>query len=380
MTTVRAVAALALIAACGGKYSGTVKQPVSPEPQLKGGLDAAALPYQLIDARTGHQVDEAAFWDRLSRATAVCVGEEHPNPHHHWVQLKVVRELAKRLGNGKVSVGLEMVQRPFQGPLDDYAHHKIDADTFQSRAGWAERWGYNWGYYAPTLDAATAAGGSLIALNAPRELVKKIVRHGLESLTPDEKRHLPQLKLDDVAHRAWFDSLMESMGGAGVHSSAKKPETAPEGEDKKPDADAKPDAKTDDAKADGDNDGDKADGDGDKVKNPHGHGMAKMPSADRIYTAQVLWDETMADGSARWIKAHPGSHLVILAGNGHCHDTAIVNRLKRRGIADVLSVRAVIDDREGSVSDVLAKPINDYVFVLELPKPTADKPDVHAKR
>jgi len=355
MTTVRALAALVTIAACGGKYAGTaaVKQPEA----MKGNLDNAALPYQLLEARTGHQVNEAAFWDRLVHARAVCVGEEHPNPHHHWVQLHVVRELAKRIGKDQLALGLEMVQRPFQGPLDDYATKKIDADTFKSRAGWAERWGYDWGYYAPTFDAATAAGGSLIALNASKELVKKIVRHGLESLTADEKRQLPELKLDDAAHRAWFDALMSDMGGASVHS-AKKSE-APDPHADKPSDNA--DDKSDDKKPD-----DKSD---DKdASNPHGDGGVAMPSADRIYTAQVLWDETMADGSARWIKAHPTGHLVILAGNGHCHDTAIVNRLKRRGVTDVLSIRAVIDDGEGGVSDVLAKPINDYVVVLQLPK------------
>ena len=70
-----------------------------------------------------------------------------------------------------------------------------------------------------------------------------------------------------------------------------------------------------------------------------------MPSAERIYTVQVLWDETMADGGAKWLAANPRGHLVILAGNGHCHDSAIVGRIKRRGVTDVVSVRPVIDAR-----------------------------------
>jgi len=54
-------------------------------------------------------------------------------------------------------------------------------------------------------------------------------------------------------------------------------------------------------------------------------------------------------------------------GHGHCHDHAIVNRIKRRGIPEVVSIRSVIDDKEGSVADALAKPINDYFVVLEMP-------------
>ncbi|HEU0029019.1 MAG TPA: ChaN family lipoprotein [Kofleriaceae bacterium] len=356
MSTLRALLAVVVVAGCGGRYSGTSKPttPSQPEAALpKGDLDAAKLPYQILE-RKGTQIDEEAFWTRLSKARAVCVGEEHPNPHHHWVQLHVVRELGKRLGkDGKLALGLEMVQKPFQGPLDDYAAKRIDAETMRSRTGWEDRWGYDYSFYGPTFDAAIAVGGQLLALNAPKELVKKVSRQGLESLAPDEKAQVPELKLDDAAHRAWFDNLMAEMGGASAHSSKGSDDNPHKKDDKNgaPDPNASKD----------------------KPANPHTGGAPAMPSADRIYTVQVLWDETMADGSAKWLKAHPNGKLVILAGNGHCHDTAIVNRLKRRGIDDVVSIRAVIDDKEGSVADVMAKPMNDFVVVLQLPKQAAAK-------
>ncbi len=352
MPTFRACAPLVmLVIACGGaKYPSSTKPTGPTAPAVpKGGIENAALPYQILEARTGRQVDEPAFWDRLSKARAVCIGEEHPNPHHHWAQLHSVREIAKRIGKAKLGLGLEMIQRPFQGPVDDYVAKKITAETLQSRVGWAERWGYEWSFYAPTFDATIAAGGTIIALNTPKELTKKVVRQGLESLTPDEKTQVPDLVLDDKAHRAWFDALMGDMGGAGGHTSKgpDKPADVPNPHETKPDAPNPHET---------------------KPESPHGAGM---PSADRIYTAQVLWDETMADGSAKWLKANPTGHLIILAGNGHCHDSAIVNRMKRRGIADVISVRAVIDDGEGGVADVLAKPMNDYAFVMQLPKGVA---------
>ncbi len=129
---------------------------------------------------------------------------------------------------------------------------------------------------------------------------------------------MPQLDLGDTAHRAWFDTLMEEMGG--------------------------------DAHAHG----------GDKT--------TTMPSDDRVYTVQVVWDETMADTAAKWLLANPQGHLVILAGTGHCHDSAIIHRLQRRGIAQVVSLRTVIDDDDGGVAEALATPINDYIIVLSVPK------------
>jgi uncharacterized iron-regulated protein len=362
--------ALAMIAAgCAGRYGGRGGESAAPA----GGIEAAALPYQIVDARTGKSVDEPAFWSRLAEARAVCVGEDHRNPHHHWMQLHVVRELSKRLPRGaRLALAMEMFQRPFQGVLDDYAAKRIDAAALRSRSGYAERWGYDYGFYGPTIDAAVGAGAQLLAANAARELTKKVSRQGLESLTADEKRQLPELVLDDAAHRSWFDALMEGMGGAAAHAqTATTTDAKPEAKsDAKPEAksDAKPEAKSD-AKA------------GPPAAGPPGspsHGRdgppPAMPSADRIYTVQVLWDETMAETAARWLAANPNGRVILLAGNGHCHDSAVVNRMKRRGITDTLSIRGVIDDGHGSVSEALARPINDYLVVLQMPAGVEQKP------
>ena len=324
-----------VLVGCGGAYPQT-QQTTTPDNKLRRGIEAAGLPYQILDARTGHQVDEAAFWAKLGGERIVCVGEEHPNPHHHWVQLEVAQHLAAQ---PHLALGMEMFQRPFQGVLDDYAAGRIDAAALRSRTGYADRWGYDWGFYAPTIAAIVAVKGTLLALNAPRELTKKISHHGLESLTGDEKAQVPDLDLQNAAHRAWFDALMEEMGGTSAHS-AKDPNAPP------PPQHAE-------------------EGSGSGSGEPAEH---EMPTADRIYTVQVVWDETMADTAARWARANPQGHLVILAGNGHCHDSAIVGRIKRRGITDVVSLRTVIDDGEGGVAEALAKPMNDYLVVLQLPK------------
>ena len=143
------------------------------------GVESAGLPYKILDARTGHEIPEAEFWARLGGARAVCVGEEHTNPHHHWAQLQVIDHLSRR--KGPFAVGMEMVQRPFQGVLDDYAARKIDDDALISRTGWADRWGFDYGMYRPLLHRVVARGGQLVALNASKELVKQISHHGLES-------------------------------------------------------------------------------------------------------------------------------------------------------------------------------------------------------
>lgn len=325
MPTHRVLCALAVVlAGCAGRYGGKALD--KPKPP-SGGIEGAALPYQILDARTGRQIDTANFWVQLGQARAVCIGEDHSNPHHHWAQLEIVKQLAaKKPSNVRLALGLEMVQRPFQGVLDDFGAKRIDAAALRSRVGWDERWGYDYGFYGPTLDAAVAGGAQLLALNAARELTKKVSHNGLESLSAEDRAQLPELDLKDAKHRAWFDALMESMGGTAAHS-------------KKPDAEAPTDS-------------------------PH-EAPPPMPTAEQIYTVQVIWDESMADGATRWLTANPTGHVIILAGNGHCHDSAIVNRIKRRGIAQVVSVRPVLDT---DASEVLAQPMNDYAFVLAVPE------------
>lgn len=319
-----------MVAACGGKYGGAPASPATVKQQTakKRGIEAAGLPYSIIDARTGREVDKAAFWDKVDSSRIVCIGEDHNNPHHHWVQLEVMKQVVVH-DKHTLALGMEMFQRPFQGLLDDYAASRIDEPTLLSRSAWEERWGFDYGFYGPTIRAAVAAHAALLALNASKELVHAVVQKGIEGLTPDEKAQVPELDLTNKAHRAWFDATMEEMGGASAHQHS----------DKKSDAD-------DDKKAEAP--------------------KMQMPSADRIYLAQVLWDETMADTAAKWLAATPNGSVVVLAGNGHCHDTAIVGRAKRRGISEAISVRPVLDV-EGRVAEALAKPMNDFLVVLKLP-------------
>lgn len=350
------VVAIAVVG-CAGRHGGAT------EPAAAGGIEAAALPYQVVDARTGRSLDEPAFWTRLAAARAICVGEEHPNPHHHWMQLHIVRELIKRLPKGaRLALAMEMFQRPFQGVLDDYAARRIDAATLRSRTGYRERWGYEYTFYGPTIDAAVGAGAHLLAANAARELTKKVVRQGLESLTAEERAQVPELRLDDPAHRSWFDTLMESMGGTAAHSRSKS--TDQKGDQKEGDQTGK----TESASA--------SDAPPQHSRDP----APAMPSADRVYAVQVIWDETMAETAARWLASHPDGHLILLAGDGHCHDSAIVGRMKRRGVSDAVSVRGVIDDGEGKLAETLARPINDYVFVLRMPAHVERKTEAQTRR
>ncbi len=319
-------------AACPGRYR---PSPAAPVTAAGRGVEDAALPYAWVDARTGRAVTDSELWTAVGAARAVCIGEEHPNPHHHWAQLTIVGAAATKITGKRLALGMEMVQAPFQGVLDDWSAHKIDDPALLSRTGWADRWGYDFALYRPILDQARANGMALVALNAPRELVKAVAKLGVDGISAAERAKLPALVLDDAQHRAWFDALMAGMEHGGGHGQTEAPAT-------------KPDDET-------------------------GAGTAAVPpaapSADNIYAAQVVWDESMAEHARRWL-GEGGDTIVIIAGTGHCHDSAIVRRLVRRGGGPALSIRPIIDDGEGNVARALAEATNDYLFVMTMPKPS----------
>ena len=344
-----ALAGLAVLAlGCGGRSPGGQTTPAGHGSSHGAHGDVvatAAMPYRILRSRGGQEIADAQFYDELAAAQAVCVGEVHVNPHHHWAQLQIIDQLGQRgrRDGATRALGMEMFQRPFQGIVDDFAAGRIDEAALLSRSGWSTRWGYDFALYRPLLRAALEHGMALLALNLSDELRKKVSRHGIAGLSEADRGKLPELDLEDEAHRAWFQGLMEDMGGAHGHGH-------------------------------GDPHGDEDDGEDDPHGMPGGHGehgkrgedSEGAQRAERIYSVQVLWDETMAEGASAWLQAENNRRVIILAGSGHCHDSAIVRRMQRRGIEKVVSVRPLLDagDEGEDVSAELAEPMTDYLFVM----------------
>lgn len=345
---------LALVAgACGGRY-GEARRPAGAV-----GVEAAGLPYAFVEARTGRELPADAALARLGAARVLCVGEEHSNPHHHWAQLEVVRLVVTPTAPARQwALGMEMFQRPFQGVLDDFAAGRIDEPTLLSRAGWAERWGFDFGLYRPIIRRAVDAPAALVALNPAKELVKKVSRQGLAALTEAERAQLPELRLDDAAHRAWWDEIMAEMGQAHGHGKAAPapaptPEPQPAGQAPTALPPGHPPVPPSNSAAD-----------------EAAELAAEADAQQRMYSVQVLWDESMADGAARFVAGGPTRHMVILAGNGHCHDAGVITRLRRRGVGDALSILPLVDDGE-NVAAELARPRNDLLLVMRRPATAA---------
>ncbi|MCC6998307.1 MAG: ChaN family lipoprotein [Deltaproteobacteria bacterium] len=278
-------------AGCGASGAGTRAGAAGPRPA------AAPSPLLVFDGSGHSSMGRLAL--AAAAARAVYVGEEHSNPHHHAIQLRVLEEVYGR--DHSLAIGLEMVQRPFQPALDRWGRGELGEDALQDALEWKTRWGFDWALYAPIFRFAQTHKIPLVALNARRELTKRIAKVGVDALNPAEKAEMPELVLDDADHRAM---VVEMMGGH--------------------------------------------------------HGTSDPASFDRMYAAQVTWDETMADSVARWLaRADAPRRIVVLAGEGHVqHGLGIPKRAARRGIAPFVTVLPAAREE---VTDLVQAGAADYV-------------------
>jgi uncharacterized iron-regulated protein len=255
-----------------------VPKPVVPD-------DVVARAAQSFHAQRnadGQELNQSQLFDELSKFDVLCLGEAHDAARDHFAELAITEAVAQRaqFAGRALGVGFEMFQAPYGPALNAYGVGHLDDAGLRKRTHYDDRWGFAYAYYQPILAFGRARGLPLKALNAPRELTHAVAEKGLAGLSKKERRQLPELDLDDAAHRAAFDRLM-----AG---------------------------------------------------HPHEQGM----ELDNFYAAQVVWDETMADNAARWVAERaPSRQLVVLAGSAHCQHEAIPARIERREPLRVTSVR-----------------------------------------
>ncbi|HZS38170.1 MAG TPA: ChaN family lipoprotein [Polyangia bacterium] len=268
----------------------------------KGAEEPIPLPHVVVDSSTGNPLDELELADRLRAARAIYVGEEHPNPHHHAVELEVLERAYA--ADPSLALGLEMLPRTMQAPLDNFVSGALDEDAFLAAVDWKKTWGYPWGFYRPLLVFCREHRLRAWALNAPRSLAHAVAQRGLDGLTPDEKRALPELVPGPEAHREF---VREAFGA-------------------------------------------------------HPHGKFSGDQFERFYAAQLVWDETMADGVASALAAPDAPRrMVVVAGEGHVRRFAVPQRAARRGVAPFVTILPALDEDR---ADALKERAADLLWVL----------------
>ena len=162
----------------------------------------------IFDGESGEPLTWSSFMERVNRADAVMLGEQHDDLMGHLVQQAVLEDAPVSSG-----LALEMLERDEQPLLDDFRDGLIDQMTFRElteSTNWAgaESWET---FYQPAIDVVLDRGGPVVAANAPRRYVRHARTKGEASLPTDQPRSLwfdlPS-NVDDASYRKKFFDLM----------------------------------------------------------------------------------------------------------------------------------------------------------------------------
>ena len=151
-------------------------------------------------------VDIQTMVDGVSTVAVVFVGERHDAVEHHKLQLEALKGLAAR---GKsLTIGMEMFTVSSQDALDAWSAGNVSAYAFIKlyESNWKN---VPYRLYEDIFAYARDNHIPVVALNAPQEIVKKVSKRGLSSLTNDDRRLLPP-GADAKVSDAYLDFIRSS--------------------------------------------------------------------------------------------------------------------------------------------------------------------------
>ncbi len=233
--------------------------------------------------------------DEIAKNRVVYIGEQHTEFSSHLNQLKIIKAMYRQ--NPKLAIGMEMFQQQFQKHLDDFIAGKISEKEMIAKTEYFKRWKYDYELYRPIMLFAKAEKIPVVALNIDREITKKVVSGGFDSLSNEQLGVIPDSI--DFENPKYVEQLR---GIFGMHQSK------------------------------------------------------SFKNFDEFYHAQLLWDESMAENMVEFMKKNPDYSMAVLAGNGHVmHGHGIPDRAKRRGISDYIIVLNHTNPEPG-IADYLLYP------------------------
>lgn len=262
---------------------------------------------RIVRVSDGQDVSEETMLAELAAARVIYIGERHGRATDHAFEHRMLRELLSR--DPSLGVGMEMIQSPYQSVLNTWSDGDIDETNLRRDVEWDSRWGHDFSVYRPIFEFIRARHVRAYALNAPSEITRAVARDGLDSLDEERRAALPMLNVGNDLHRGLV------MGALGDH--------------------------------------------------------AETMSAERLenmYTAQVIWDETMARGVAEALEGEnaPG-RLLVFAGRMHIQaGLGIPSRAANRGAQPFLTVLTA-DEESDDLRELLAAqpPAADFIWVVD---------------
>jgi uncharacterized iron-regulated protein len=142
-----------------------------------------------LDLLQGEEVSFTSLVDDLVTAGVIYVGETHTLERHHKTQRELLEALSDR--SVPLALGMEQIEARNQPVVDRFNAGKLDFDGLAREMNWAKQW-KNFEDYRALCELAQVRRIPLRGLNAPAEVIRAVGRGGLSSLSPEQRKELPE--------------------------------------------------------------------------------------------------------------------------------------------------------------------------------------------
>ncbi len=279
-------------------------------------ISVTAENYRVYDGQ-GNASSVEAIVNALDGVDVVFLGEQHDDAVAHALQAEIFRQaVVQYLSKRKVALSLEMFERDVQIVVDEYLKGQITETHFMSSS---RPWGNYKTDYRPLVELAKEKNLAVIAANAPRRYINMVSRGGrdvLNGLTKEAKNWLAPLPYNEPsdAYSKKFKALM-------------------------------------------------------------GPSPEAQMGIDKILSSQSLWDATMANSVANYLKKNKKALVVHLNGAFHTESRlgTVEHLLKYRKGAKVLVVTMRYEDDFKNFDKTKNTGIGDFVILTDAKIPRSKR-------
>jgi uncharacterized iron-regulated protein len=232
----------------------TIKPPVPPLASIEGVQGDFGIG-RIVHLKTGKAISFDQLIDQVGARRLIFIGEVHNNPEHHLIQVQILQALMSQYKS--LNLAMEFFNETQQSVLNHYLAGSTTETEFLRDVGWDKNWAYAYHFYRPLLLMTKEKDRKILAINAPRTIVRKVARSGLSSLAPNERNQLAShINLKNESHREYLYQIYKK------------------------------------------------------------HSHQDLKRFDFFYQAQCVWEDTMAENISKYL-SKTKEKLVVLTGNGH---------------------------------------------------------------
>ncbi len=285
------------------------------------GYSFGQIPYSEEQFRAfdgkGNPVTMDQIMKAIGETDVVFLGEQHDDAVGHAIQAEIFRRTVAQYGTSRrVALSLEMFERDTQIVVNEYLNGQITEAQFLASS---RPWGNYKTDYRPLVELAKEKRIKVVAANAPRRYVNMVSRNGrdaLNSLTKPAKEWIAPLPYGEpsATYAAKFKALM-------------------------------------------------------------GPSPEAQMGIDKILASQSLWDATMSNSVAKYLKSNKDSLVVHLVGAFHTESRlgTVEHLLKYRPKAKAIVVTMRYQDDFKSFDKEKYSDLGDFVILTDGKQPRSKR-------